>query len=385
MNLIKLNSSIVKDLKDDKTINDLIEKTSISFEIANSIVGFADSTTKRNLKRAADIRRDKIFACKSFFTLINKEPDAVKVSDINNWHQWMLDEGNQKNAEGLENSTIYTRLSHLSAYFEWLRKVPEFAHFIKSNPVRLALPKPPKKYNSPKSKALTDEDLSRLWNYLEELANDDKNKVAIRDYAIFRIFMATGMRREEVIDLSAGDVVLEDERLLLHALFKGGDYEWRTITDREVIEAFNRYLIVTKRKSSLGDKSRALWIRFDNGANFAHFDYKRKLKEYEESPDRKKLKKPNEPRMSSDGFEKQIKKYAHEAGIGHFHIHQFRHTFARIVAEDHGLLETQEALGHSNIETTREYVNRIKFKKDKYSQNINQRRKRDFSDDEENN
>lgn len=363
---------------------DSLGKKLNSFELAGSIVNFADSTTKLKLKRAKDIKRDKIYACQSFFTLIKKEADQVKVSDINEWHQWMLDEGNRKNGEGLEESTIYTRLSHLSAYFEWLRKLPEFAYFIKSNPVRLALPKPPKKYNSSKSKALTDEDLSKLWLYLEDLSKDDRNKVAIRDYAILRIFMATGMRREEVIDLSAGDIVLEDERLLIHALFKGGDYEWRTISDREVIEAVKRYLLITQRKSSIGDKSRALWIRFDNGAKSAHYDYKRKLKEYEFNQDKKKLKKPEEPRMSSDGFEKQIKKYAHQAGIGHFHIHQFRHTFARIVAEENGLLETQEALGHSNIETTREYVNRIRFKKDKHSQSVRARIKSSIELDESN-
>jgi len=39
--------------------------------------------------------------------------------------------------------------------------------------------------------------------------------------------------------------------------------------------------------------------------------------------------------------------YAEASGIGHFHIHQFRHTFARIVAEESGsIIEAQEALEH---------------------------------------
>lgn len=359
----------------EKLIADLIRVSSLTYEQTTSFVDFAEATASVQLKRYKDIRRDKIFACRSFFSLIRKEADKITVSDVNEWHQWMLDEGNQKNAEGLEESTIYTRLSHLSAYFEWLRKLPEFSHFIKTNPVRLAMPKPPRKYNSHKSKSLTDEDLNRLWDYLEELSQDDKNKAAIRDYAIFKIFMATGMRREEVIDLGAADVKFAEEGLLIHAQFKGGDYEWRTITDDKTIEAVQRYLKITNREATIGKKHKALWIRFDRAAKFVEIKNKQ-----EQEKENKEKGKPNQPireiRMSSDSFNKNIKKYAQTAGIGHFHIHQFRHTFARIVAEDFGLLETQDALGHANIETTREYVQKIKFKKDKYSQNINERRKK---------
>ena len=345
----------------------------IPIEIENSITDFAESTTPQRLKRVHDIRRDKIFAVKSFFSLVHKQLDQVTVSDINLWHQWMLDHGKTKKQKqsdgslttiqsGLEESTIYTRLSHLSAYFEWLRKLPEFSHFIKVNPVRLAMPKPPKKYNSRKAKSLTDEDFSKLWLYLENLAIDKTNLIAIRDYAIFRLFCATGMRREEVLGLTAGDIKFTSEGLLLHALVKGGDYEWRTITDEEVIAALERYLTLAKRKSTISDQSRALWIRFDRGAKLAQLAPK-------QNPHN-----DVEPGLSSHSFDKQIKKYAHEAGIGHFHIHQLRHTFARIVAEDSGsLIETQDALGHANLETTRVYVKQIQFKKDKHSRQIRQR------------
>lgn len=352
-----------------------LTKSGFSFELESSITEFAESTAPITLKRFLDIRRDKIFAVKSFFSLVRKEPDQITVKDINEWKQWMYEEGNQKNKEALAESTVYTRISHLSAYFEWLRKLPEFAHFIKINPVRLAMPKPPKKYNSPKSKSLTDEDLSKLWNYLEDLAKDESKKAAIRDYAIFRIFMAIGMRREEVIDLGAADIKFTEEGLLIHAQFKGGDYEWRTISDEETIEAVKRYLQITKRESSIGKKHKALWIRFDRGAKFTEIKNKQEQEKVNQA--KGKLNQPIlESRLSSDSFNKNIKKYAQFAGIGHFHIHQFRHTFARIVAEDYSILETQDALGHANIETTREYVKKIRFKKDKYSKNISERRKK---------
>lgn len=342
-------------------------------ELETSIADFAHSTTRRKLSRAADIRRDKIRAVQSFFSFTAKSPDQVTVADVNDWHQWLLDEGKSKKIRsddgtvkivkiGLEESTIYTRFAHLSAYFEWLMKIPAFAAHLKTNPVRPAMPKPPKKYNSPKAKALTDEEFSKLWQYVEELAADDKNLTAVRDYAIFRFFAATGMRREEILGLRAKDVKITSEGILIHALVKGGDYEWRVIADEETLSVFERYLRLSKRGKLLGKDSSALWVRFDRGALAARIKHR--------------LEAPNEdePQLASTSFDKQMKRYAREAGIGHFHIHQFRHTFARIVAEEAGsLLETQDALGHADVQTTRVYVKRIQFKKDKFSRSIRQR------------
>jgi site-specific recombinase XerC len=45
-----------------------------------------------------------------------------------------------------------------------------------------------------------------------------------------------------------------------------------------------------------------------------------------------------------------------------------------MVAEDTGsLAETQEALGHRNLATTRVYVQRIAVKRDKHSESISKR------------
>ena len=53
------------------------------------------------------------------------------------------------------------------------------------------------------------------------------------------------------------------------------------------------------------------------------------------------------------------------------HLHQLRHTFARIVAEESGsLVETQEALGHKHLQTTRVYVQRIAVRRDKHGAKV---------------
>jgi len=78
--------------------------------------------------------------------------------------------------------------------------------------------------------------------------------------------------------------------------------------------------------------------------------------------------------LSSHAFAKNLKRYAETAGLKGVHIHQTRHTFARIVAEDTGsMIETQDALGHRNLATTRVYVNRIAVKRDKHSRKITAR------------
>jgi integrase len=73
---------------------------------------------------------------------------------------------------------------------------------------------------------------------------------------------------------------------------------------------------------------------------------------------------------------KNLKAYAEQVGIKHIHLHQTRHTFARIFAEDSGsMIETQDALDHEHLGTTRAYVQIIAVKKDKFNGSIRNRMK----------
>jgi site-specific recombinase XerD len=83
--------------------------------------------------------------------------------------------------------------------------------------------------------------------------------------------------------------------------------------------------------------------------------------------------RPGAP-LTSHAFAKNLKRYASDAGIGKVHIHQTRHTFARVVSEETGsLTETQEALGHKNLATTRTYVRLIAVRRDKHSRRLAER------------
>jgi site-specific recombinase XerD len=94
--------------------------------------------------------------------------------------------------------------------------------------------------------------------------------------------------------------------------------------------------------------------------------------------------KPGAP-LTSRAFVENLKGYAKEAGIERIHLHQTRHTYARIVAEETGtFLEAQEALDHENAATTRVYVQRITVKADRHGRRVAGRPKlsrREFGED----
>lgn len=304
---------------------------------------WAQATTPQELARASDIERDKRRCAFDFFSFAGeKSLEDISVLDIQEWHKYLK-------ARNYKPKTIYTYFAHLSSFFEWLRKEPSLNIYLTHNPVRMAMPPAPKKYNSESTNSLSNQEFSALWKVLEE-AGSAHELVGIRDYAIFLFFVTTGMRRAEILNLKGKDIEIIDDGLLLKACVKGRDYLSRHIADLEVKESLLRYLKAAKRTYILG-KDQPLWARCDRG------------------------KPHDDDQISSYGFVKRMKMYSQKAGLKHFHLHQLRHTFARIVSEESGsLIETQEALGHTDVSTTRIYVQRIAIKKDKFSQKIKQRR-----------
>ncbi len=127
-------------------------------------------------------------------------------------------------------------------------------------------------------------------------------------------------------------------------------YQGREVADPSVREALLDYLRTSRRLSALKNDG-PLWTRHDRAG------------------------RPGAA-LSSHSFVENLKRYAREAGIGAIHLHQLRHSFARMVAERSGSLsETQEALDHKHLATTRVYVQRIAVKRDKFGKEIAKRLK----------
>lgn len=309
----------------------------VHLALLNAIHLWATATTDAESACCEELLKAKRQAVSSFFAFAGKHPGEVSPLDVQNWRQ-------QLEEKGFKSATVYARISRLSSFYQWAMKDPALAQFITSNPARLARPKCPRPYQTESAKALDDEKLGALFQVVrgKALAGDVVGK---RDYALLLFFITTGMRRQEVISLRGSDIELKKDDLIVRCRVKGGDYVGRAINETLVREALLDYLASCDRMSALGS-GRPLWTRHDRAGRSG-------------AP------------LSSHSFDKNLKRYAREAGIEKIHIHQTRHTFARIISEETGsIVETQDALGHKSLSTTRVYIGRIAVKRDKHSQQI---------------
>lgn len=311
-----------------------------SVALRNAIILWADSTTSASSSRRRDLLRDKRMAVTGFFNFTRKPPNMVTPPDVKSW---------QAELEGrnLKPASVYARLSRVSSFYEWAMADPTLGRMIKNNPVVLARPKAPKAYQTESTKALSDEELRALLAVVRARSQAGEMS-AKRDYALLLLYAVTGIRRNELISLHGGDLDLKADGIIIKCKVKGGDFVAREVRDLSAKAALEEYLNGCNRLHALSTES-PLWTRHDRAG------------------------KPGEA-LTSHAFAKNLKKYALAAGIGDIHIHQIRHTYARIVSEETGsMTETQEALGHRNLATTRVYVQRIAIKRDKHSHQITKR------------
>jgi integrase len=294
------------------------------------------STCVETFERQSKLR-DKIQAVARFFAFAEKHPGEITPEDVQKWRLRL-------ETQGQKPATIYARVSRISSFYKWLMTDPQLGAIIRSNPAVQARPRYPQPYQSDSVKSLTDDEMNRLIDVVRSLA-DQGSVVAKRDYSLLLFFFLTGLRRNEVISLRGRDLEYKDGKLIIRYRRKGGKFMGREVDDRSVYEALLDYLGAAKRKNVLGS-DRPLWTRHDRAGQ------------------------PGAP-LSSRSFAENLKVYAKKAEIKHIHVHQTRHTYARIVAEETGSFqETQEALDHENVATTRVYVQRITVKADRHGGKI---------------
>jgi integrase len=315
-----------------------VRESDLQVALRGAVSLWASATTSES-ERRTDLLRDKQRIVLSFFRHTGKLPSEVEPGDV---QQWLKDwEG-----KGIKPGTTYQHACLLSSFYSWAMRDPEIGAHIKGNPARLARPKAPKPYQTESVKALSDEEVQALVAAVRRRALSG-DIVGRRDYALLLMYLATGLRRSEVISLRGKDIHLE-ETLILAYRAKGGDYKSREVGEPQVKEALLDYLTASGRMHALKTDA-PLWTRHDRAGQ------------------------PGEC-LTSHCFVKNLKKYANEAGVKDFHLHRTRHTFARIVSEFTGdITATQNALDHQNRSTTRVYVQRIAVKKDLYSNEISKR------------
>ena len=305
--------------------------------LAHALALWADATTDPTSERRADLLHDKVHAAAAFFEFTHKAPGSCTPLDVKAWQAELEHAGHAP-------ATVYAMISRVSSFYTWARKAPELAAHIHANPVDLARPKAPRAYQSESIKALDDDQARRLKRTVKALA-DAGDLHAKRDYAMLLFYLYTGARREEIARLKWRDVQRRGDALLITMRVKGGKIVTKELRQPSVWAALAEYLRAAGRLNDMQDTA-PLWTRHDNaGAPGA--------------------------RLSSHSFAKNLKQYAHRAGIGHIHVHQTRHTAARILADTTGSVkDAQEMLGHEREQTTRVYVQRVGIMADRFSEHI---------------
>jgi integrase/recombinase XerC len=317
--------------------------------LRNAVSLWAEQNTRPETLVRSEKLRDKVTAVTSFFDFSRKHPGDVTPEDVSRWRDEM-------ESRGLKPATVYARVSRVSAFYRWLMSDPQLSRFIRGNPAAQARPRYPRPYQSESTKALSDDEMNSLLAVVRSEAESGA-LVGKRDYALLLFYFLTGLRRSEVIGLRGKDLDFKDGSLVIKYRRKGGKFTAREVSDPAAYEALKAYLEAAGRQNVLGTE-RPLWTRHDRAG------------------------KPGAP-LTSRALVDNLKAYAKQAGLAHFHLHQTRHTYARIVAEETGsFLEAQEALDHENQATTRVYVQRITVKADRHGRKVAGRMKLDRGRDE---
>lgn len=314
-----------------------------------AVDSWAATTTASDTPRRTDLLRDKARMVLSFFEFTHKSPTLVQPLDIRAWRLAL-------EARGLAAETVYAYISRLSSFYTWLRRHPTLAAAIPYNPALLDRPTRAKPYQSRGTRAWSADEVGMLLNYVKQCA-EDGSLPALRDYALLVIYILTGLRRREVIQVRAGDIAWDGEALLLTTQMKGGQSRTKRIEALVAAVAVRAYLAATGRDPAILAPEAPLWLAHDRATTMIGRKHWRD-------------RRPDDP-LGSHGFVKNLKRYARDAGLGDVHLHQTRHTFAALVGEDaETLAEVQEALHHRDLATTRVYLDRVMQHKDKHSRRI---------------
>jgi len=302
---------------------------------------WATSSTSATTRRRGELLAKKRKVVQGFFADTGKDPGDVTPRDVQEW----CERKRKANGQRPASATIYTHVSFISSFYGWAQR--ELG--VRANPALLARPRAPKPYQTESTKSWTDEELRRIMSVISSRAAGG-SLVAKRDLALLLMYTSTGLRREEVIGFRGRDIQITDEGLIIGGRVKGGRYRAREVRDEDTKEALLHYLKEAKRLHVLKTDA-PVWTRHDHP------------------------KLAGEP-LTSHAFVRNLKLYAKEVGIEHVHLHQTRHTFGRIVAEETGsMTATQDALDHANLSTTTVYVQRISVKRDLHSAAVARRRK----------
>jgi site-specific recombinase XerD len=181
---------------------------------------------------------------------------------------------------------------------------------------RLRLPKLPQTQPKP----LSEEEIQMVL-----AACFDLTREPLRNYAIMMLFLDTGIRLGELINLKISDIDFTASQM---AIFGKGAKERIVPIGRQAKKALIEYLS-RERPGAYSPKAEAQVFLTSDGLA-----------------------------MTSTAVQKLFQRVKRETGISKFHPHMCRHTFAiRYLMNGGDAFSLQRILGHASLDMTRKYVN----------------------------
>ncbi|MDR1983813.1 MAG: tyrosine-type recombinase/integrase [Prevotellaceae bacterium] len=263
---------------------------------------------KRYSRRTVDAYKSDLYG---FFESMDIDKSTenineIKLSEIRNWVLNLMNNNNNPR-------TINRKLSALNGFFKYMIR----EKIIDSNPIG--------KIISPKEKKRLPVFLEekRLNNYLNTTDKVDDNYFAVRDQTIIELLYATGIRREELINLKIKDIADD----YIKVMGKGRKERLIPITDN--ISIWLQRLI-SKHKEIIPEEvnNEYVFLTKKGGKIYPNFVY-RLIKD----------------KLTTAGF------------TGKKSPHVLRHTFATHMLNNGADLNSiKTVLGHSSLATTQIYT-----------------------------
>lgn len=246
----------------------------------------------------------------------DKEFDQVSSEDIRRFLDHILTT-HKVSKRTLSNSWIV-----LSSLWTWAETELKTSHVIRGKVKRPRFPKTiiePFAHDELRRMAKAAEH-TRLWETSTGKQAKARRPTAARDVAIILVLFDTGIRAQELCDLTIADY--DQERGRLHIRHGKGDKQRFVVMGNRTRKAIWRYL-TTRPKAKQKDPL------FSAGANS----------------------------INSDNLRKMLKQIGENAGVKGVHPHKFRHTFAINFLRNGGnVLLLKELLGHESLEMVTVYV-----------------------------
>jgi len=254
-----------------------------------------------------------------FFGTIGKPPDRITGQDVFAWAY-----GTGLSGKPPSSVTIGARLACLSSFYRFLIRMDAMA----SNPCD-ALERP--KVSPSPPRGLTVDDIRRL------LAVIPPTPVGLRDRAIVLTLTLTGRRRAEVLNMTAGDLSVEDGKVWYRYRGKGGKAGKRELP-QPAYAAIVAALAAFGHDMATLPPEAPLWPA--SGRNGAA--------------------------LTSGTFYANLQRYFRDAGLPAAGVHIFRHSAAKLRRDaGESIEDVSRFLDHSSLAVTTTYLRRLEGQEDR--------------------